>query len=446
MIDEPLDRLRRSNPVTTDVSAPPIDGVLRRIAAEEIPPPSTSRWPRLAGAVGPTLSAVAAIAVAVVAIVVVGGHADRTPAVPTPTSSAPIASTPTAPAGGMRGVVEAYGVAFPDPEHGLISLEQCQPCHAAQVYADWLAATTDGGRSWTVQRRPWTLFDPRFSGARDGWAFGLRLVPGTPGIAGDYDTHDGGRTWSPASSVLPADGAGNVSVAGGEVWAVGVDCNPGCRAAVMRGPASGSSLPATPAQPISGRVNLQVEAGSADAAYVEASVGREVMHFATHDGGRTWQRISTACRHGVGDAALAAGGPTSLWEQCLAAGDATVLGRSGDGGRHWHTYPLPLGGLYELKPITSRIAWAVTVHGGVIRTTDGGEHWSAMWSVGRSQPTGLQGHSASLSVQSAETAEVIVSLTRGHVQHHAQYTNFVVYRTTDGGRSWQPSVVRLPAG
>lgn len=43
-------------------------------------------------------------------------------------------------------------------------------------------------------------------------------------------------------------------------------------------------------------------------------------------------------------------------------------------------------------------------------------------------------------------ADVVVSLSRGHVQHHATFTNLVVYRTADGGRSWRPSVVRLPAG
>lgn len=40
----------------------------------------------------------------------------------------------------------------------------------------------------------------------------------------------------------------------------------------------------------------------------------------------------------------------------------------------------------------------------------------------------------------------MVSLTRGHVQHHAKFTNLVVYKTGDGGRSWQPSVVKLLTG
>jgi hypothetical protein len=51
-----------------------------------------------------------------------------------------------------------------------------------------------------------------------------------------------------------------------------------------------------------------------------------------------------------------------------------------------------------------------------------------------------------LTVQSASTATVIAVVTRGHLDGHAARTDFVTYRTTDGGRTWRPSVVRLPPG
>jgi photosystem II stability/assembly factor-like uncharacterized protein len=86
------------------------------------------------------------------------------------------------------------------------------------------------------------------------------------------------------------------------------------------------------------------------------------------------------------------------------------------------------------------------VRGHVIRTTDGGANWSTVWTVGALQPPTLAGHSPMLAQQDPLTAEVVVSLTRRQVQHHAKFTNLVVYRTTNGGRSWQASVVRLPAG
>ena len=51
-----------------------------------------------------------------------------------------------------------------------------------------------------------------------------------------------------------------------------------------------------------------------------------------------------------------------------------------------------------------------------------------------------------LAVQSPTTATVVAVVTRGHVDGHAKRTDFVAYRTTDGGQTWRPSVVRLPAG
>ena len=41
---------------------------------------------------------------------------------------------------------------------------------------------------------------------------------------------------------------------------------------------------------------------------------------------------------------------------------------------------------------------------------------------------------------------MIVQVTRGPVDGHAARTDFVTYRTTDGGRTWRPGVIRLPAG
>jgi hypothetical protein len=51
-----------------------------------------------------------------------------------------------------------------------------------------------------------------------------------------------------------------------------------------------------------------------------------------------------------------------------------------------------------------------------------------------------------LTVGSATTATVIVQVGSGHVDGHARRTDFVTYRTVDGGRTWRPTIVRLPAG
>ena len=58
------------------------------------------------------------------------------------------------------------------------------------------------------------------------------------------------------------------------------------------------------------------------------------------------------------------------------------------------------------------------------------------------------GFSPVLSAQGGDDASVLVQLTDGPISHdqvpHA--TNLIVYRTTDAGRSWQPTVVKLPPG
>ena len=96
--------------------------------------------------------------------------------------------------------------------------------------------------------------------------------------------------------------------------------------------------------------------------------------------------------------------------------------------------------------------WATTPAGKVFRTADGGRTWTRVWYAGRPEaaapantPPGLNRIWITfLTVQSTTTATVIVQVTRGH--GHAAQTDFVTYRTTDGGRTWHPGVVRLPAG
>jgi photosystem II stability/assembly factor-like uncharacterized protein len=94
--------------------------------------------------------------------------------------------------------------------------------------------------------------------------------------------------------------------------------------------------------------------------------------------------------------------------------------------------------------------------GRILRTTDGGRSWTSVWYGGHPEPAMLAGlmpaglnraFNIVLAVKSATTATVIAVVSRGHVDNnHAARTDFVTYRTTDGGQTWRPSVVRLPPG
>jgi hypothetical protein len=78
---------------------------------------------------------------------------------------------------------------------------------------------------------------------------------------------------------------------------------------VLRGPASGSSLPAAPRQPVSGDLtNLQVVAAGTGRAYV-TNPDNPAQSFATRDDGHAWQRIAPPCPGGAWGNELAVGGP-----------------------------------------------------------------------------------------------------------------------------------------
>ena len=60
----------------------------------------------------------------------------------------------------------------------------------------------------------------------------------------------------------------------------------------------------------------------------------------------------------------------------------------------------------------------------------------------------MPGLSPILSAQSPADAALLIQLTRRPTSHDAvpRSTNLIVYRRSNAGRSWQPSVVKLPPG
>ena len=216
----------------------------------------------------------------------------------------------------------------------------------------WLATTSDGGWSWSVQRQSFSLSSsPVFDGSRDGWTSGVD----SHRVLRFYVTHDGGRSWVPAPSAAATEGTrGGVSVADGIVWAVGTGSCAGsrCKWVVMRGPASGDRLPATASQPLppTNQNATTISAASATTAYVTAPARLGSDIYVTDDGGRDWRRIASPLRgwahhvrsHGHGRRRAVAGlqprqqlrrpAHDQSWrhlEQCAAPVRAGVLVRTG---------------------------------------------------------------------------------------------------------------------
>ncbi len=442
MRTDPIELLRAANPLPDGSSAPPVEVVLGRIKAGGSPRRRRARR----GLLLPTLGVATAVAVVAVALALVRPH--HAP-VSHPAHKSPPAEV-KAPKTGMRGVVEIYGEAFPSADLGVVSLQQCQPCHAAphggrQRFQDWLVRTTDGGARWQVTRRHFNLFQPQFEGA-DGWAQGVQAGVGAGGLVLMYVTHDGGRTWKVAPTKAPPLGDGPVSVVGGEVWTVGSGCRgEACTTSVVRGPVTGSSLPLSPTQPVGGdHNNLHAVGAGPGIAYV-MNDDNPSQSYVTHDDGRSWRRLAPPCARGA-FGRLDVADVDALWAQCNPRKGPEVLSRSTDGGRSWQTQADRFGFLFSLQPTSALVAWAMTTRGHVVRTTDGGQTWKTVWSVGGSQPAALAGHTPQLTTRTDTVASIVVTLSRGSVQHHAAATNLVVYRTSDGGQTWKPGVIHLPAG
>jgi hypothetical protein len=477
MTVEPLEQLRAADPVPHGSSAPPVEWVLARIESTPARPGRRRRsW---GGAFVPAVAVAATlIVVAVVLVAVTHRHRQAPAHVPPATRTAPaVGSVPSPsslmPRGGMRGALSISGAASGSAADVLISFSQCQPCHAhgAGTRSDthlWQAATSDGGGSWHVAAASADLAMFDLAGV-NGWAEGV----GPDRVARFFASHDGGRTWHVASSTDSAPGGvGDVTIAGGEVWSLGSHCDTHCAGStppgpptdvVLRAPAPSSRLSETEGQPPLGdTTNVSVVATARDDAYVltddygtnptVAEIVRTRL-FATHDGGRTWRRMPAACpTHTFGR--LYAGG-IALWATCdPMRGGPIELRRSADSGEHWTTLASKPDQL-QLQPASAEVAWALTPAGKVLRTSDGGRTWARAWYAGRPEPAVVAGTmppglsrawDVVLTVQGPTTATVIAVVTRGRVDGHAKRTDFVTYRTTDGGRTWRPSVVLLPDG
>lgn len=467
MTVDALEFLRDQNPVPHGGTAPPMDRVLAQIEAAAGPGrPGGSRNTRRrswTGMLVPALAVAATLAVLAAVVVLAVTHRAAPPAhLPPATRKTPeLGSVPSPgslmPHGGMPGVVSVNGAASPSTDDALIFFGQCQPCHRNGAGPNtvghfWLAATTDRGTSWHVASTSLSLTMFAFSG-RDGWAEGI----GSDHAARFFATHDGGRSWHVASSAAPAPGGvGDVSTAGREVWSLGSPCaGSTCTDVILRAAASSDHLSATPAQPpLHDSTNVSIVAAGRNTAYalpdgVGSAYGARV--YATHDGGRSWQAGANPCPHSFGRLYRAG---DALWALCTPVRGPIQLRRSTDGGGEWTTTSAKLAGL-QIQPASAQVVWAIGAGGRVLRTSDGGRSWSQVWYPGHAEPSVLAGSTPAglnrgwntvLSVQSPTTATVIVVVTRGHVDGHAAQTDFVTYRTTDGGHTWRPTAVRLPAG
>ncbi len=115
--------------------------------------------------------------------------------------------------------------------------------------------------------------------------------------------------------------------------------------------------------------------------------------------------------------------------------------KSTDGGMTWNSTNAGLTNLYvyslAIDPTNPLILYAGTYHDQVFKSTDGGKSWK--WSG-----TGMQYQAIVYSMAvDPVTPSVIYAATRGVSNNDKPPWNGVVYKSTDGGQTWNASLVNL---
>jgi hypothetical protein len=307
------------------------------------------------------------------------------PAAPTTTPAAsPSAAPSTVAAVSLTGFKPA-SVTFVSATQGFVG--GVQACATGSCAT--LAATTDGGATWTyvgalpapISGANAAISKVRFATSHDGWAFGPQL----------WSTHDGGKTWTQQTTPGPVY---DVEASGGTAYLLEASC--GTEPCVQ-----GDRLLQTPVSTdgwtaISGP-KLADGGGSlaphGNTVWVVAN-GGATSTFDMVVGGSSWHRLVNPCATTGADLALAGVAPVStsdLFELCAgdpgAGSETKVVLFSSDGGAHaTATSAAPArGGIASGIAAASTAVVAVPAASGasyVYRSGDGGRTWTTPLSQG----------------------------------------------------------------
>ena len=294
-----------------------------------------------------------------------------------------------------------------------------------------VAATVDGGRTWSKAVHVGPSFDPtngdaprtiRFVNVSDGFVYGG---------GGAFATHDGGRTWNGLD--LHATFVNAISGLGKTVWAVTYPCAKGtsCSYELRASSDGGRSWSAPQSLPI-GFSPFDLSLFATSGLIVTSLTGDMEI---TADGAKTWRAIASRCSNNPFRAWVATADGNELWELCIGNPQATapdfsdkVLYVSEDGGYTWSqagtsraggTLPVvgtqvsilstglhallfgtdksqlllttdtgstwtqvpssPSSGVGRIRFVSPQVGWAKdTIQGAIWITTDGGLSWTQL--------------------------------------------------------------------
>ena len=349
---------------------------------------------------------------------------------PTPSAAAsplPVEPVPSPPIGPPR--LAVWGFDLVNPRTGWILLSNCTQPMTGQCQF-FVAATADGGQTWSAPVQVGPSYDPadgsaprtvRFINAVDGFVYGG---------AGAYATHDGGKTWSTLD--LHATFFNAISGRGQTVWAATYPCAKGtlCSFDVRSSHDGGRSWSAPHPLPSGFSPFDVIPFGTSSALITGPSPGDLLL---TSDGGNTWRSIKGPCPDSSFRAFVASADGQEIWELCMSypagASADKVLFVSEDGGKAWSqkadsrdSGKLPaLGTQISLISTRSHMLLVGTEQTPLLLTSDA----AASWTQVEASPTG-----GTLWPRFANASD-------GWAMDAAQTT---IWSTMDGGASW----TRLP--
>jgi photosystem II stability/assembly factor-like uncharacterized protein len=330
---------------------------------------------------------------------------------------------------------------FVSPGHGWVlgSGGGCDSCAQLRV-------TSDGGDRWAVlpapsaplgyySRQPAAVTDMVFANSFDGFLFG-------PGLLA---THDGGRSWvrqllPPVLTIQTGDGYAYALTQQGQtgpvaLWRSAVGGSRWQRLPLPTGAAGLSGVYPGMKLSAEGDTLVLLQVGLANALVNPGPAGRL---WVSEDGGMQWGARSVPCRSGAGGAAVVsiAQGHTDAWlvdcydnmQSSQEMDTQHHLYGTVNAGRTWVRRPDPTkhNAPVLLADNGSGHAFLATEGGlgdTLVGTTDGGLSWGMLLQSGGS----FSGW--------ADLGFVTASV--GFVVGPTHYAPGHLYRTQDGGRTWQ---------
>ncbi len=276
-----------------------------------------------------------------------------------------------------------------------------------------IITTDDGGLTWQAARSGAFIdfSDVFFVNPQRAWAVSSR------GRGGVYATQDGGRSWTLQSNQVFASSVSFVDSLNG--------AGAGSSGIIYR-TTNGGQTWTQQRIPSPNTVN--------DVQFVTPQIGFAAARdgiFSTNDSGQTWTKANVPVDKSFGFRDVHFINPQIGW----ATGENNTLITTTNGGQTWTQQRVPAADttddLTTVRFVNANVGWVSSGNTKLYRTTDGGRSWT----LSNDFPVPVNGFLANYFFSDAQNGWAIT--TRIFPSATINGEHVVIWRTTDGGISWQ---------